>query len=48
MVAGQFPKITWFRNRDGVRRTPAEAREIAIRWGVVIPNHVDFIVDQLG
>jgi hypothetical protein len=48
MVAGQFPRMTWRPNPGGVRRNPVEAREIAIQWGVHIPDDVEFIVDQIG
>jgi hypothetical protein len=46
MIAGQFPKRKWRENPDGRVRTIEEALQIAIRFGVKIPDDVVFFVDE--
>jgi hypothetical protein len=42
MIAGQSPRLKWSENPDGKKRTIEEAKEIAQRHGVPIPDDVDF------
>src|SRR5947209_7593438 len=46
MIAGQSPRLTWGENPDGKKKTMAEAREIARRFGVHIPEDVEFFEDE--
>jgi hypothetical protein len=46
MVAGLFPTIEWRDNPDGKVRTIQEAVEIAKSNGVLIPDDVEFHVDE--
>jgi hypothetical protein len=46
MIAGASPRFVWRPNRDGAQRTIVEACEIASRWGVRIPDDVQFWVDE--
>ena len=48
MVAGQYPTREWRDNPDGGVGTIPEAVEIARAWGVVIPDDVEFHVDEAG
>ncbi len=46
MITGAAPRFEWRPNPDGASRTIEEACEIARRWGVDIPDHVHFSVDE--
>lgn len=46
MVAGQYPTRQWKDNPDCQIRTVAEAVEIAKKYGVVIPDDVEFHLDE--
>jgi hypothetical protein len=46
MVAGLFPTIEWQDNQDGKVRTIQEAVEIARANGVLIPDDVEFHIDE--
>lgn len=46
MVAGQYPTRQWKDNPDGQTRTVAEAVEIAKKYGVVVPDDVEFHLDE--
>jgi hypothetical protein len=46
MVAGQFPTRQWKDNSDGQIRTIEEAVEIAKKYGVTIPDDIDFHIDE--
>jgi hypothetical protein len=48
MVAGQFPRRQWRNNPDGQNRTVAEAVQIAKKSGVMIPEDIEFLVDESG
>ena len=48
MVAGQYPTREWRENPDGRIRTIEEAVEIAKSYGVVIPDDIEFHVDESG
>ncbi|MHB1556649.1 MAG: hypothetical protein ACYC61_04105 [Isosphaeraceae bacterium] len=48
MISGQYPKHQWRPNPDGQTRTIDEAVAIARRFGVRIPEDVEFFVDELG
>lgn len=48
MVAGQFPTTEWRDNPDGQVRTIQEAVQIARANGVLIPDDVEFHVDETG
>jgi hypothetical protein len=48
MMAGQSPRMQWRANADGKTRTIDEAKEIARRHGVVIPEDVHIAPDQIG
>jgi hypothetical protein len=48
MVAGQYPKREWKDNPDGRIRTIQEAVSIAKRYGVEIPDDLEFHVDESG
>lgn len=48
MTSGQYPKQEWRPNPDGAIRTVEQAVEIARRFGVRIPEDVDFFVDEFG
>jgi hypothetical protein len=48
MISGQFPRQQWRQNPGGQSRTVEEAIAIARRFGVQVPNDVDFFVDELG
>lgn len=48
MISGQFPEHQWQPNPEGQSRTLEEAVAIAKRFGVRIPEDVDFFVDELG
>jgi hypothetical protein len=48
MVAGQYPTREWRENPDGRIRTIEEAVEIAKAYGVVIPDDIEFHVDESG
>lgn len=37
------PRLTWRQNPDGVVRTPAEAVELAKKWGVEIDDDIRFV-----
>lgn len=46
MIGGRAPKYEWRPNPDGQSRSIEEAREIARRWGVAIPEYVSFAIDK--
>jgi hypothetical protein len=46
MIAGATPRFEWQPNPDGATRTIEEACEIARRWGVEIPDDVQFSLDE--
>ena len=48
MVAGQYPTREWRDNPVGQIRTIEEAVAIARSFGVVIPDDVEFHVDETG
>ena len=48
MLAGRYPTRHWEDNPDGQIRTIVEAIEIARKNGVVIPDDVEFHVDESG
>lgn len=48
MISGQYPRHQWRPNPAGQTRTIEEAVAIARRFGVHIPDDVDFFVDELG
>ena len=48
MIRRQFPKQEWRPNPVGQTRTIEEAIAIARRFGVQIPDDVDFFVDEFG
>ncbi len=48
MIAGQSPRIEWRENPGAQERTLEEARAIAQRHGVTIPDDVSFSIDELG
>ena len=48
MVAGQYPTREWRENPEGQVRTIEEAVAIARAYGVVIPDDVEFHVDETG
>jgi LPS O-antigen subunit length determinant protein (WzzB/FepE family) len=48
MVAGQFPRRRWRNNSDGQIRNLEEAVQIAKKYGVVIPDDIEFHVDESG
>jgi hypothetical protein len=48
MIQGQFPKREWRPNADGRPRNVQEAMQIATRWGVTIPDDVEFHPDRYG
>src|SRR6266404_6344668 len=46
MIAGQSPRLKWQENADGQKRTIEETKEIARRFGVSIPDDVEFFEDE--
>jgi hypothetical protein len=48
MITGQSPRLQWRLNPKGEIRTPAEAVEIARRFGVLVLDDVAFFVDDFG
>jgi hypothetical protein len=46
MLAGQSPKMKWKENPGRKKRTIEEAKEIARRNGVSIPDDVEFFEDE--
>ncbi len=48
MAAGQYPTREWRDNPDGQVRTIEEAVEIAKAYGIVIPDDIEFHVDESG
>jgi hypothetical protein len=48
MIAGQFPRRQWRDNPDGQIRNIEEAVQIAKKNGVVIPDDIEFHVDESG
>jgi hypothetical protein len=48
MITGQSPTIKWQPNPGVETRTIEEAKAIAKRHGVPIPEDVDFFADELG
>jgi hypothetical protein len=46
MIAGQSPSVEWQENPSGEKRTIDEAIEIARKYGVRIPDDVDFFEDE--
>jgi hypothetical protein len=48
MVAGQYPTREWKPNPNGEVRTIEQAVQIAKRWGVEIPDEVQFYLDEAG
>src|SRR6516162_1053122 len=46
MIAGQSPRLTWAANPEGKKRTIQEAKEIARKFGVQIPDDVEFFEDE--
>lgn len=46
LVAGLSPTLTWIPNSGDQPRSIEEAIEIAKKWGVTIPNDVDFFLDE--
>ena len=48
MVAGQYPKREWKDNPDGQIRTIEEMVRIAKKHGVIIPDDLDFHIDESG
>jgi hypothetical protein len=48
MIAGQLPRQQWRPNPGGQARTIEEAIAIARRFGLRIPDDVDFFVDEIG
>jgi hypothetical protein len=48
MVAGQFPRRRWRNNPEAQTRNIEEAVQIAEKYGVVIPDDIEFHVDESG
>lgn len=48
MIHGQYPRQQWRPNPGGLLRTIEEAITIARRYGVRIPDDVDFFIDEFG
>ena len=48
LIAGSSPRFEWRPNPEGITRTIEEACTIARQWGVVIPDYVQFSVDDYG
>lgn len=48
MVAGQYPAREWRDNPGGQIRTVEEAVALAKMYGVVIPDDVEFHIDESG
>ena len=48
MITGQSPRIQWRPNSQGQIRTIAVAKAVAGRYGVQIPEDVDFFEDELN
>lgn len=48
MIAGAGPRFEWRPNPDRATRTIEEACEVARRWGVTIPDYVQFSIDEHG
>src|SRR5262245_8955922 len=48
MITGQSPRIEWQPNAHGETRTIDEAKAIARKHGVPIPEDVEFFADELG
>lgn len=48
MIAGQSPRLQWKPNPGGAKRSIEEAVEIASRYGVRIPDDVEFVEDEEG
>src|SRR5947209_15336356 len=48
MIAGQSPRLEWQPNPGGQIRTVEEAKAIAKKYGVHIPEDVDFFEDELN
>jgi hypothetical protein len=48
MVAGQDPTREWGDNPEGQIRTIEQAVEIAKKYGVTIPDDIEFYVDETG
>jgi hypothetical protein len=48
MICGQYPKLEWRPNPPGQTRTIEEAVAITRRFGVRIPDDVDFFVDEFS
>lgn len=46
MITGQSPRLKWSENTDRRKRTVEEAKEIAHRFGVHIPDDVEFFEDE--
>jgi hypothetical protein len=47
MITGQSPRIQWQPNPGGQIRTVDEAKDIARKHGVPIPDDVEFFADEL-
>jgi hypothetical protein len=47
MITGQSPNVRWQPNPQGETRTVEEAKAIARKHGVLIPDDVEFFVDEL-
>src|SRR5438132_11466233 len=48
MIAAQSPRLQWQPNPGGQTRTVEEAKAIAKKHGVPIPEDVDFFEDELN
>jgi hypothetical protein len=48
MVAGQYPTRQWKDDPDGAIRTIDQAVEIARAHGVMIPEDIEFHLDESG
>jgi hypothetical protein len=48
MITGQYPRREWRENADGRIRTLAEAVAVARSHGVLIPDDVEFHIDEVG
>ncbi len=47
-IAGLRPNVIWKKNAGRKKRTIAEAVTIATKYGVIIPDYVEFIEDDAG
>jgi hypothetical protein len=46
MIAGQSPRLKWRENPEGKKRSIQQAKEIARKFGVQIPDDVEFFEDE--